>query len=258
MKSSRLLIGIAGVTSALLGLVTVGGGLVYSGQLLPAPARDRTLEFQATLTEDGTILLPPDRRACLATFAMLLEGDALVVYGGPVVAGRCGADQAGMVERTVQRVVMGDPPLGREVGARFDEYAGLADPSDVDVPFTEVEVPIPGEVDGDLGIGADRVAPAWRVDGTDAPEDWVILVHGRSATRAEALRSLPTVVDSGATALVITYRNDMAGAPETMDAVGRFGQTEWVDLEAAVSYARSEGARRVVLMGFSQGGSLIG
>ena len=93
-----------------------------------------------------------------------------------------------------------------------------------------------------------------RVDGSD---DWVILVHGRSATRAEALRLLPTVTESGASALVVTYRNDMAGAPVTFDAVGRFGQTEWVDLQAAVAYARAEGARRIVLAGFSQGGSLI-
>jgi alpha-beta hydrolase superfamily lysophospholipase len=240
----KVVVGLVGTAGALVVLVVGGGGWVYSGQLLPAPSRDRTLDLTATLTDRGTVLLPPDRRACLQRFGLLLPDEAFVVYGGEVLGGSC-ADPATRVEREVEAVVVGDPPTGAELPARFDEYAGFTEPADVDVDVTEVAVPL-GD---DLGD-----APAWRVEGS---ADWIIVVHGRSGTRAEALRVLPTLAEDGRSVLVITHRNDMAGGPATADAVGRFGQEEWRDLAAAVGYAQEQGAERIVLMGFSQGGSLI-
>ncbi len=248
MASRRIIGGLLGTAGTLVALVTFGGGWTYSGQLLPAPARDRTLDVSATLTPDGTVLLTPERRACLETFGLLLPDGAFLTYGGPVVAGSCtGLDGAEPVERTVTEVVQGAPAVGAELPARFDEYTFGTDldPGDVGLTFSEVEVPL----EEDLGT-----APAWRIDGDD---DWVIMVHGRSGTRAEMLRLLPTVVEGGRSALVITHRNDMAGGPRTTDEVGRFGQTEWRDLRAAVAHARSQGAQRIVLVGFSQGGSVI-
>lgn len=59
---SLLTLGAAGLV---LAVTAVGGGIVYAGQLLPAPARDRTLDVWATVTGRGTVLLPPDRRAYL-------------------------------------------------------------------------------------------------------------------------------------------------------------------------------------------------
>ena len=47
---------------------------------------------------------------------------------------------------------------------------------------------------------------AWFVNGSS--NTWVIFVHGRGNNRREALRMLPTVLDSGHPSLLITYRND--------------------------------------------------
>jgi pimeloyl-ACP methyl ester carboxylesterase len=107
------------------------------------------------------------------------------------------------------------------------------------------EVSVQGEL-GDM--------PAWFVPGPQ--ETWVIFVHGRLATREEALRVLPSVVDLGFPSLVITYRNDI-GAPSAPDGMIRFGSVEWRDLEAAVLYARSHGAEEVVLYGYSMGGAIV-
>lgn len=239
-------VGMLGTAGTLLALVTFGGGFVYAGQLLPAPSRERMLDITATLTDRGTVLLPPDRRACLARFGLLLADDAFLVYSGPVVNGSCADPTAATaVERTIEMVINGEPVIGQEIPARFDEYVFSVDPADVGVDFTEIAVPLDGLPS----------APAWLVQGND---DYVIMVHGRSATRAETLRVLPRVAEQGYSIMAITYRNDMAGAPNTEDSIGRFGQTEWQDLAAAVGVARQRGASRIVLMGFSQGGSLIG
>lgn len=244
----RATLWLLGTAGALLGLVIGGGGWVYAGQLLPAPTRDRALDQTATVTERGTVLLPPDRRACLQRFGLLLEGGAFLIYSGPVVAGGCTGDPDSrmVVERMIEQVVTGEPPVQQTIAARFDEYVVGADPGDVGLAFTEVDVPLRD----DLGT-----APAWVVEG--ASPDTVIFVHGRSGTRAESLRLLPAVVEAGYTAMAITHRNDMAGGPTTDDAVGRFGQQEWADLAAAVEVARERGAERIALVGYSQGASVI-
>ncbi|CAN5278738.1 alpha/beta hydrolase [soil metagenome] len=249
MRARRTLVWVLGTCGALLGLVVAGGGWVYAGQLLPAPARDRTLDVTATVTPRGTVLLPRERRACLERFGLLLPDDVFLVYSGPVVAGTCSDDPAatGTVERTIEEVVRGEPQPDLTVPARFDEYVfEAADPSVLDLDFTDVDIPLAD----DLGV-----APAWLIEG-ERP-DTVFMVHGRSGTRAEALRLLPTIADAGYRVIVITYRNDMAGGPDTDDLVGRFGQTEWQDLRSAFSLAREQGAQRIALVGYSQGGSVI-
>ncbi len=128
--------------------------------------------------------------------------------------------------------------------ARLDAFAFTGDPrSGRGLAFTEVQIATP------LGP-----CPAWRIDG-DAPETWLIAIHGKGADRREALRALPAFTAAGPTTLVITYRNDV-GAPPAPSGHYGYGASEWPDLEAAVRYAMGNGARRIVLAGYSMGGAI--
>jgi pimeloyl-ACP methyl ester carboxylesterase len=127
---------------------------------------------------------------------------------------------------------------------RLDSFAFDGDPRMArGVAYRDVIVP---SALGDL--------PAWKVDG--APAAWVIFVHGWRADREEALRILPAVTSLGWSALLITYRNDEE-APRSPDGLIRWGATEWEDVEAAVDYAMGQGARSIVLYGFSMGGGTV-
>ncbi|HEV2087572.1 MAG TPA: hypothetical protein VGR21_04595 [Cryptosporangiaceae bacterium] len=96
--------------------------------------------------------------------------------------------------------------------------------------------------------------PAWFVPGTSTT--WAVMVHGKGGTRSEPLRALGTVVDAKMPALLVTYRNDV-GAPPDPSGYYRYGDTEWQDVDSAVGYALAQGARRVVLFGWSMGGGIV-
>lgn len=97
--------------------------------------------------------------------------------------------------------------------------------------------------------------PAWEFPAEADTDVWVIQVHGRGTTRAEALRAVPVFHDLGITSLVVSYRND-GDAPRSPSGTYALGATEWRDLDAAIGYARRQGARHVVVMGWSMGGAL--
>jgi uncharacterized protein len=92
--------------------------------------------------------------------------------------------------------------------------------------------------------------------GAEPSTTWAVLVHGKGGTPEEMLRMAQATTAAGLPTLSINYRNDPGTSP---DPSGRhaFGQTEWRDLEAAVAYARSEGAEGVVLGGASMGGGIV-
>jgi alpha-beta hydrolase superfamily lysophospholipase len=70
------------------------------------------------------------------------------------------------------------------------------------------------------------------------------------------LRLVPALHDLGITSLVISYRND-PGAPRGPDGLFHLGDTEWLDLEAAVHEARSRGAADILAFGDSMGGAIV-
>lgn len=148
----------------------------------------------------------------------------------------------------------------------MDQDVFWPDPSALDIPFELVEL------DGELGP-----LPSWVVppsgdgvatddaDGADAHQGtvgeaaaggtWVIFVHGRGGTRDEVLRYLPTLHEADVTTLAISYRNDPDAPP---DPDGRYGlgETEWRDVETALTHARDQGADQVLLLGWSMGAAI--
>jgi uncharacterized protein len=136
----------------------------------------------------------------------------------------------------------------------------------------EATVGMSGRVDVDafpddpqvaFGLGFDAVRapgelgplPAWFIDGRSST--WVIVVHGRGIERrTQALRMIPSFVESGYPVLVVTYRND-DGAPKDPSGLRSWGLKEWRDLDAAVRLAEREGAQDYILVGHDLGAEVV-
>ena len=161
-------------------------------------------------------------------------GDVLEVTAGRVTRELLGVD-AGTV---------------RPGAARWNQYYYAGDPGTA-LGLAHEELLVPSEV-GDL--------PCWSVSAAAAREGpgdtWAVLVHGRGATREEALRALPVLHRLGVPALVPSYRNDADGPSSPARTYG-LGDTEWRDVEAVARYALEHGARRLVVLGWSMGGAIL-
>jgi len=95
---------------------------------------------------------------------------------------------------------------------------------------------------------------AWHLPAANST--WVIHVHGKGATPAEAEHLFAPLQQAGYPQLAITYRND-AGQPDDPNGYYRYGVAEWQDLAAAVAFANANGATGIVFSGFSSGASHI-
>ena len=116
-----------------------------------------------------------------------------------------------------------------------------------------------GLPDEDVSILSDiGPLPGWivRPESGQSGTDWAVLVHGRGARKEETLRAVPVLRDAGWTSLVTAYRNDR-DAPRGPDGRYNLGLSEWRDVEAAMGYAVSHGARRILLLGWSMGGAIV-
>ena len=212
--------------------------LLKSGALLPDYAPD-DLDFRIVSIDKDRITLTPD------------GGDEDNLKDGNIW-GLEGEDGYGHIQAILStegdevtrefELLTGVLEAGDRV--RLDSFAFDGDPLTArGISYQNVVVPSPL---GDL--------PAWQMNGSR--ENWVIFVHGWRSDGEEALRILPAVSALGLSSLAITYRNDEE-APRSPDGLIRWGATEWQDLEAAVDYARSQGARSIVLYGFSMGGGIV-
>lgn len=149
----------------------------------------------------------------------------------------------GRVVRALDEVVSGTPRRGH--AARDSGWYFLG-PWDLGLDYRALQLPTP------LGP-----SEAWLVEPADGHDstDWVIHVHGRTALRAETLRGVKVASAHGWRSLVVSYRNDPM-APRSRDGRYGLGLTEADDVVAAVRWAIEQGAKRVVLFGWSMGGTI--
>lgn len=233
-----------GIVLAAMVVTGVGGcylsDLVKDGGLVPKH-EDPSFDVEAVAIGEGRITLgiTPDTD----------EDGPWMRQGVWGLEWSSGYDQVGAIlkvsdEQVTREYVplVGSPAVG-DMG-RLDKFAFPDDPEAAfDLAFEKVTFSSPlGEF------------PAWFIDGSR--DTWAIFVHGRSAAREEALRMLPTVTELGFPSLVITYRND-EGVPADPSDFYRYGQTEWVDLEGAATYAFAHGAKGIILVGYSMGGAIV-
>jgi alpha/beta superfamily hydrolase len=225
-----LAFGAAGL-AVLLPSGTAGAGLFFATQVL-TPARWYPLVVRSASDSDVELTRTEDTERPIPL--------GLAWRGGHAILGDVVNVERNMVTRRVTSVLRGELRPGLRAYTSGSVYEG--DPQSVHgMPFTSVFVP------GDLGH-----FPAWVLPGSDT---WVIGIHGRGASRVEALRVLPTLAAAGVTTMVISYRNDL-GAPASPDRYYHLGASEWEDLKAAAAYAVSAGAKRIVLYGWSMGGAI--
>ncbi|MER7275845.1 alpha/beta fold hydrolase [Dactylosporangium sp. NPDC000244] len=232
------LAGAAGL-AVLLPTGTAGAGWFLAGHVLNVNGpRVYPVRVRAYAGNRITLTRTPDTARSIPLSFVWAEGHAIL---GDVIS----VDRA-TVTREIAEVTRGSLTTG--VRGYTSGYVFEGDPSTArGLPFDEVVVP------GELGP-----LPAWLVPPTTEQVDdtWIIAVHGRGAPRGEALRVLPTLAASGRRTLVVSYRND-ADAPPSYDRRFHLGHTEWRDVRSAIDYARSAGARNVILMGWSMGGAAI-
>lgn len=95
---------------------------------------------------------------------------------------------------------------------------------------------------------------AWVIPG-EKTSTWTVAVHGIGGQKQEMLRFVKPVHETGNTMMVINYRGD-TNNPASPDGYTHIGDTEWQDVEAAVRYAKANGATDIQLYASSMGGSL--
>lgn len=219
--------------------VPAGLGWLYSSLLLDPTPRPVFPE-RVLAVRPGLVSLTPTRLTRQPGTWGLRFGGGPGAGGGLAAIGPVAGEENGAVVR---------PLLGGETPAAGDRAVLDTGPWDPDpaargLAFDEVAVATP------LGPG-----PAWWVPA--GGDTWAVLVHGRGGSRREALRVLPALHALGLDALVVSYRNDPE-APASPDGRYHLGDTEWLDVEAALAFALAHGAARVVLYGWSMGAAIIG
>lgn len=234
------------VVVLLLAAVHLGGGWYFASQIeergLSAEARRAALVPNYTVdvvaVEEGTITLrkPGDRRLEQdGTFGLTWEG------GWGIIRDIVRREPGGAVVREFQH--RAGRPLAPGDRAAIDTRVFAGDPeTGLGIAFDTVTYP-----------GSAGPLSAWFIPGRGTT--WYVFVHGNGMTQRDGLRFLPVATGLGLPALVITYRGD-EGAPEP-DRTLTYGKDEWHDLEAAIAYAREQGAERVILHGVSMGGAVV-
>jgi pimeloyl-ACP methyl ester carboxylesterase len=234
-RRHRWLIGIAIVVVLLFIAVPIGIAWGAAGVLLKPHHDITTAAGTVVKVGGGEIVL--QRRA-----STLRPGEYGLVYPtGRAIIGDISSTTSSTVTRPLSAAT-GTLTAGTKVQLDPDVWGGTPK-SSLGLAYTNVDIT------GDLGE-----MPAWQLDG--AGDTWLIFVHGIDGKRQGGLRPMPTIAASGIPSLYITYRNDV-GAPKSKDGLFHLGDTEWHDLDAAVQYAKTQGAKKFILYGDSMGGSIV-
>lgn len=222
-----------GLSAAALGAVSLRmartvvtpAGRVPDVQLLALDPAAQTITLQRT---DDTAL--PGR------YGLFTAGSLDYLRLGSVVR----ADHASVTRKLLTHVPVDAhlAPAAAFSGWYYDK------PDDLQIPYRNALIGTP--------VGP---CAAWEFPAAVDTDVWVIQVHGRGTTRSEALRAVPVFHDLGITSLLVSYRND-GEAPRSRTGTYALGATEWRDVDAAIGYARRQGARRILLMGWSMGGAI--
>jgi hypothetical protein len=177
------------------------------------------------------------RAVWLILAAAGLAGGYLLVAGWLLARAAGGLLTVGSIAALVAPAEpVADPMV---LGYRGDPAAALG------LPFETVAVASP------LGP-----APAWYVPG--AREDLAaVYVHGVAGAREDGFRHLAMLAEAGVPTLLIGYRND-PDAPAAPGGRYGMGTAEWADLEAAVAWMGTRGHGRLLLVGESMGGAIVG
>jgi pimeloyl-ACP methyl ester carboxylesterase len=230
---------------ALTGLLATGSSALalYFARRVITPVKQRAAdqEVLAVIREgDGlqVILAATPETTVEGVYGFFFDGGKGHARIGRIVS-YSPAD--GTVLREVEAVYAGD--FGT---ARRGWWSGAIYPDPAAAGIASEDVLI--DVDGGQ-------APAWLVKAEGGARTWAIMVHGRGATRQEALRAVAPARELGLTSLLISYRNDGL-APSADDGRYGLGSTEWRDVEAAIAYALANGAEEIVLFGWSMGGAI--
>jgi pimeloyl-ACP methyl ester carboxylesterase len=225
--------------------VFVGAAYFARQVVVPKTARKEDLEIRRVFHgADATLMveLPSSARTTApGRYSIWFANGTGHACIGEIVSTDAGA---GTVTRRVERVDSGDLRT-----ARAGIWSGYVypTPEPLGLPYSDVEIPV-----------ENGMAPAWKFPPSQASGDsstWAIHIHGLGGSKAGALRSVPVANRLGYTSLVVSLRNDR-DAPASKDGRYHLGQTEWHDVEAAVSYAVGQGARQIVLFGWSLGASI--
>ena len=171
-------------------------------------------------------------------FGLATESDATLIDG--IIS----AETSDGVSTLRRSRVAGEPVPAAGSAVRLDSYVWPGDPQTaLGLAFEEIELELEG---GRAG--------AWYLEGSS--DTWMIFVHGKGASRNEALRLLPVAAERGYHALVIDYRND-PGAPRDPSGAYQYGLTEWNDVAAAARHAKTNGGQDIIVVGYSMGGSNV-
>lgn len=238
--AGRIVAGAVLGLGALAAAATIAAGVVtvFFARTVVTPPTKRAEDVEILANDDATITFS-------ATLDSLTPGRYSLWFdrdSGHARVGEILEHTADTVTRQLIGVDFGD--LDRARRGRFSGWFHLS-PAELGHPFAEVAI--------DTELGA---APAWLIPAAASTDRWVIGVHGRAVRRQETLRAVPVFHEAGYNSLLVSYRND-GDAPSTPDNRYSLGDTEWRDVDAAIRYALDNGAREIVLMGWSMGGATV-